>query len=297
MNQYYHAARRRGPYFEGWYSKFQTRDGKALAIIPALHIDAAGRRSTSLQVITDSETWWLEYPEREFRTLENRFEIQIGKNVFSDQGAWLNADREGFSLHGTLRYGALSPLKSDIMGPFRFFPGMQCSHGVISMAHPIEGALTLNGKAMNFSGGTGYIETDRGCSFPCAYLWTQCGWQGLQRNSLMLSIATVPLPFGSFTGCICTILYDGREYRLATYRGARVKQWSNNGAIIHQGKYRLEVRLLEGQGQPLWAPVEGKMGRTVYESIRAKVRYRFWYGKQFLFDHTDDYASFEFSDE
>ena len=96
MNQYYHAARRRGPYFEGWYFKYQTRDGKALAIIPALHIDAAGRRSTSLQVIMDSETWWLEYPGREFRALENRFEIQIGKNVFSDQGAWLDADREVF---------------------------------------------------------------------------------------------------------------------------------------------------------------------------------------------------------
>lgn len=103
--------------------KFQTRDGKTLAIIPALHIDTAGRRSTSLQVTTDSETWWLEYPGKEFRALENRFEIQIGKNVFSDQGAWLNADREGFSLHSTLWYGALLPLTSDIMGPFRFSLG------------------------------------------------------------------------------------------------------------------------------------------------------------------------------
>lgn len=113
----------------------------------------------------------------------------------------------------------------------------------------------------------------------------------------MLSIATVPLPFSSFTGCICAILYDGREYRLATYRGTQAKRWSDNGAIICQGKHRLEVELLEGQGQPLQAPVEGKMGRTVHESVHAKVYYRFWYGKQLLFDHTDDYASFEFSDE
>lgn len=31
-----------GPYFEGWYMKFQTNDGSGIALIPALHIDAAG---------------------------------------------------------------------------------------------------------------------------------------------------------------------------------------------------------------------------------------------------------------
>lgn len=297
MGHYYHGARRRGAYFEGWYFKLQTKDGDALAAIPALHMDAAGRRSASLQVITGNKSWWLEYPEREFHALEDRFQIQIGKNRFSDQGVWLDVERDGLSLHGTLRCGPLSPLRSDIMGPFRFFPGMQCAHGVISMAHPIEGTLNLNGRVMDFSGGTGYIETDRGRSFPSAYLWTQCGWQGSRRNSLMLSIATIPLPIGSFTGCICAVLYDGREYRLATYRGAHIEGWSGSGAAIRQGKYRLEVALLDGRGHPLRAPVEGKMGRTIRESLCAKVRCRFWAGQSLLFEHTDDYASFEFSDE
>lgn len=67
-----------------------------------------------------------------------------------------------------------TPLRSDIMGPFRFLPGMECSHGVISMGHSLEGKLDLNGKRIDFSGGTGYVETDRGRSFPSAYLWTQC---------------------------------------------------------------------------------------------------------------------------
>ena len=39
---------------------------------------------------------------------------------------------------------------------------MQCSHGVISMGHPLEGSVRLNGETIDFSGGTGYIETDRG---------------------------------------------------------------------------------------------------------------------------------------
>ena len=53
MEKYYHGAKKRGPYFEGWYLKCQTREGAALALIPACHIDRSGRRSASLQVIAD----------------------------------------------------------------------------------------------------------------------------------------------------------------------------------------------------------------------------------------------------
>ena len=45
MKQYYHGRTEKEPYFEGWYMKYQTRDGRALALIPALHIDASGQRS------------------------------------------------------------------------------------------------------------------------------------------------------------------------------------------------------------------------------------------------------------
>lgn len=48
MAEYYHGREKRGPYFEGWYLKHQTRDGAALALIPAYHIDGGGQRSASL---------------------------------------------------------------------------------------------------------------------------------------------------------------------------------------------------------------------------------------------------------
>ena len=183
------------------------------------------------------------------------------------------------------------------MGPFRFLPGMECRHGVISMGHTLEGTLTLNGAAMDFTGGTGYVETDRGRSFPSAYLWTQCAWRETRCSSLMLSIADIPLAAGSFTGCICAVLHQGREYRLATYQGARVERWSGGGALIRQGRYRLEADVLEGRGHPLRAPVEGGMGRIIYERLSAKVRYRFWKENALLFEHTDAHASFEFAEQ
>ena len=284
-----------GPYFEGWYFKHQNPQGQTLALIPAFHIDREGHCTASLQVISKNQTWWLEYPEAQLQVSRQPFQVQIGASSFGSQGIDLHIQQDNLSLCGSLHYGPFTALRSDIMGPFRFFAGMQCAHGVISMGHSLEGALELNGECLDFSGGTGYIETDRGRSFPSKYLWTQCVWGGPERGSLMLAIAAIPLPVGGFTGCICSALYHGQEYRLATYRGAKIEKWSPSGAVTRQGQYRLEVELLNERRQALRAPVEGRMERTIHESLCAEVRYRFWHGDNLSLQHTDSNASFEYS--
>ena len=127
---------------------------------------------------------------------------------------------------------------------------------------------------------------------PMEYLWTQCTWEGC---SLMLSIAVIPFGKLRFTGCICAIVLNGQEHRIATYRGARIQRWSSKGAVLIQGKYRLEVQLLNQKAQPLRAPADGDMSRTIHESLCAKVRYRFWQDGELLIDHTSDHASFEYA--
>ena len=292
---FFRGTNRTGPYFEGWYFKHQNPQGQTLALIPAFHIDREGRRTASLQVISKDQAWWLEYSETQLKVSRQPFQVQIGQSSFGSQGIDLHIQQDNLSLCGSLHYGPFTALRSDIMGPFRFFAGMQCAHGVISMGHSLEGALELNGECLDFSGGTGYIETDRGRSFPSKYLWTQCVWGGPERGSLMLAIAAIPLPVGGFTGCICSALYHGQEYRLATYRGAKIEKWSPSGAVIRQGQYRLEVELLNERRQALRAPVEGRMERTIHESLCAEVRYRFWHGDNLSLQHTDSNASFEYS--
>ena len=292
--QYFHGAKQKGPYFEGWYLKHQSPSGRSLALIPAFHAGPEGR-SASLQVLTEEGSWWVEYPEDQFQASSRRFQVRLGSSQFGSQGLRADIRQEGLSLRGSLRYGPFTPLQSDIMGPFRFLPAMQCAHGVYSMGHRLEGTLVLNGEVLDFTGGTGYVETDRGRSFPDGYLWTQCVWPGTEGGSLMLAIASIPLPLGGFTGCICAVVHRGRAYRLATYRGAVIEHWSASGGSIRQGKYRLEVTLLEEQRLPLRAPAEGRMERTIHESLRATVRYRFWRGETLLFRHMDRQASFEYA--
>ena len=61
----------------------------------------------------------------------------------------------------------------------------------------------------------------------------------------MLSVADIPMAGICFTGVIGAILFYGKEYRLATYLGAKVVQIQNGKIRIVQGNMELEVRLLE----------------------------------------------------
>ena len=285
----------RGAYFEGWYFKHQGEEG-GLALIPAVHRERKGEWSASLQVITPWESRMISYPITAFFQREDGAELRLGESWFSRDGVYVAVEEPGFSLKGELQYGPLAVPAEDIMGPFRHVPHMQCVHGILSMGHGVDGAVELNGKTLYFHQGRGYWETDRGRSFPKRYLWTQCAWLQRQQVSLMLAIAHIPMGIGSFTGIISEVLIAGQFIRLATYRGARVEQWGENGAKVRQGRLCLETEVLERHALPLQAPNRGKMSRTIHESLFATVRYRLWEGEKLLFDHTDPQASFEWSD-
>ncbi len=285
---------RKPPYFKGWYVKLQTKSGQALGLIPAFHKEKDGSCCASLQVITGHQSWFLQYPFSDFSCCSNRFLVRVGQCCFAKNGLRLCIEKNGLSLHGAVSFGPFLPLSSDIMGPFRLLP-MECSHGVLSMAHRLRGTLTLNGEPLVFDGGMGYLETDEGRSFPERYLWIQSTCPGTAPFSLMLSIAKIPVGKLHFTGTICAIFHEGKEYRLATHWGARARRWSEDGAEIQQGTYRLLVTRLKGTSHPLQAPVHGCMCRTVRESLSCAVHYEFWIGNQLLLGHTDPFASFEFA--
>ena len=292
MRKFFYGKNPKPPYFEGWYFKLQGNHGRSIALIPAIHIKKDGHRSASIQIISEIGAWWIEYPFDQFSASEDRFFVRIGKSAFSEQGINLAIHKDDLSLTGSVSFGKFLSITPDIMGPFRWLPNMECSHSVISMKHSLEGTLSLNGEQLDYNNGIGYIEADRGRSFPQNYLWTQCCWE---NTSIMLSIASIPISRIRFTGCICAIFHNGKEYRIATYQGARVVEWSADGAVVLQGKYRLEVKLLEQSAQDLRAPSEGEMCRTVKESLCAKVCYRLWERDKLIIDLASNKAGYEYS--
>ena len=274
-------------YFYGWYMKCQS-DTQTLAVIPAVHI-AGRKRTCSIQIITDNDAWTVTFNADSYR--RSRRNIFIGENRFGEKGIKLAIHTPQLTIKGKLYFGPLCPLKYDIMGPFALVPFMECRHSVWSMKHSVRGNVYINGQKYSFQNAWGYWEGDRGCSFPKEYIWTQCSFPD---GALMLSVADIPMAGIHFTGIIGAVLWQGKEYRLATYLGARVVQIQNNTVRVIQGNLELEARLLESSGRPLKAPTKGDMVRTIHESASCRAFYRFRKKGRTIFDFETDRASFEF---
>ena len=284
----FHGYGKRNSYFEGWYFK-HTKGQHTVAIIPAYHIDKGGRASASIQIITQNKSYWIAYKSREFKAMIRQLRISIGSNIFDEKGMSVDIATKDLRMSGYLSYGPLTPIKGDIMGPFAPLP-MQCHHGVVSMAHSLSGSLTINGEVIDFNGGVGYIEKDWGTSFPKDYLWTQGSIGG---TYVMISAAHIPFLGTSFQGCICAVVHKGKEYRIATYRGAKIVKQSEKEIVLKQGKWKISAQLLRSVPMPLNAPSFGGMNRTIHESAASTVRYVLQQGDRVLFDVTSDTAGFE----
>lgn len=269
--------------FKGYY--FKCIDGEqAAAFIPALH-----KRSASLQIITKDQAYVVPYSKIRFDS--RRFSIRIGKNTFCRRGILLNIKTKDCIVQGRLSFGKFQKLKYPIMGPFRLIPCMQCRHSIISMNHSVTGKLRINNSVYSFENGKGYIEGDSGRSFPKKYIWTQCHYEG---GSLMLAAADIPFLGAHFMGVIAVVRTQKKEYRIATYLGARVVSAAGNSVTVKQGQYTLTARLIETNHQKLNTPVKGEMIRTIHESVACKASYKFTHGSRTIFNFVSENASFEY---
>lgn len=274
-------------YFEGWF--FKHRKGpETLSVIVGRAADGA-----FIQAVTGERAYRARYPLEAF---EKGKTIRLADNYFSETGVRLSICSEGLELAGRIDYGGITPPNGDIMGPFRFLP-MQCRHTVISMNHTLSGNVVLNGKDIDFIGGKGYIEGDSGRSFPKSYTWVQCN--DFDRNcSIMASAAHIPFAVSSFWGCIALVWLDGAEYRLATYRGARIKRRDAGRLLLEQGDLSLDVRFLGSHaGHLLDAPERGQMKRGIHEVPAAPAYFEFRRGNFVLFQGESRFASYEHVNE
>ena len=282
------AARAAG-YFDGWYFKLQS-ENRTMALIVAWH-KTDGVKSASLQVITDDKVWNVPFSYADFKRNGSELDVTLGNCRFSSAGIHLDVHKQGFDLTGDITFGPWTPLRGNIMGPFAAVPFMQCRHSVWSVDHYATGTITLNGDSYDFSDSRGYIEGDRGYSFPSVYVWTQTLFSG---GSLMLSVADIPFGLFHFTGIIGFVYYQGKEYRIATYNGAKLLSAKDGEVTVKCKDMELTARLIRKNAQPLYAPVAGAMDRVIRESASCLAGYRFSIGGKTILDFETDKASFEY---
>ncbi|MBN2861293.1 MAG: hypothetical protein JXK93_13590 [Sphaerochaetaceae bacterium] len=286
LNPHLFQGRKKGsPYFEGWYFKMAVseKEHAVLSVIPGISRDADPDKSHAfIQVITSltPQSWYIRYPLESFLADEHPFSITIGSNRFSLDGIVLAIDHEDLHLHGKVTHRAVHPfpvslLVPGIMGWYRYVPFMECFHGVVSTQHGLEGEVNLNGKSIDVSRGTGYIEKDWGTSFPSAWVWMQSNSFPDSSVSCMLSVARIPFLFRTFTGFLGFVEVDGRLIRFATYTGARIQKFSctdNECTVsINTGREFIEFSASLGSASHLKAPRQGSMDRIITESVMGTI--------------------------
>ena len=275
------------PYFEGWYYKLvDSTEQHRLAVIPGIFRAVDPRESHAfIQVLdgTSGSATYQRYPVETFRAAASRFGVQIGVSRFTLRHIALEIDSSERSVSGSLRFRDVTPwpvtvTSPGVMGWFAWIPLLQTYHGVLSFDHMLEGTVSLDGQAIDFTDGRGYIEKDWGRSFPDAWVWMQTNHFNRPGTSFTASVATIPWLGTSFRGFIIGLWHEGHIYRFATYTGAKIDELSIDGgmiaAVISDRRHRLEVAAHGAEIGVLRGPTGLSMARRVPESLNAGVTVR-----------------------
>ncbi|MBN1518917.1 MAG: hypothetical protein JW923_02370 [Spirochaetales bacterium] len=300
----FQGSHKRRRYFEGWYFKHVSADGKAWSFIPGISMDATGlRRGAFVQAIdgTTGETLWYDYPFEAFSWDKKTLDVRVGASRFSMDGVQLDLDGPQGALRASLAYGSPArfparPWRPGIMGPYSFVPFMECNHGLLSLDHRVDGWVERAGRRWSFDGGRGYIEKDWGSSMPAAWIWSQSNSFEKPGTSLMFSVASIPWLAGAFTGFLCAARFpekgkDAAESGMhvwATWNGSRLTNVvvcdTAVELCIGRRDERVELALTRGRGGLLRAPVAGTMERRIAESVDASMRVRYLRNGTTVFD-------------
>lgn len=291
----YHGHHRRAPYFEGWYFKLVSAEGdRRLAIIPGIFKHKRAADSHAFVQVLDGVTGravYHRYPVEAFSASGRVFDLRVGPNHFQTDRLSLTLDNHEQRVIGDLRFEGLTPwpvgpLSSGVMGWYGFVPLMECYHGVLSFDHAIDGALTVDGERVDFTGGRGYIEKDWGQAFPRGYIWMQTNHFAQAGTSLSGSVALIPWVRTAFRGFIVGLRHEGALYRFATYTGAEIEDLRLTDTHVHwtmsgdagpdgaAGRYRLAIDAERAEGGLIRAPDRDAMVARIVESLTATIAVR-----------------------
>lgn len=251
-------------YFEGWYFRNYS-DKYNISFIPSISSNGENK-SAFIQVITNSNSYFVSFPFEEFKFSNYPFYIKIANNFFSKDKIHIDISSDNLFIKGTVNYSNISQIQKsllspNIMGPFCYLPFMECNHAILSMKHEVNGSLSINDNLLEFDKGIGYIEKDWGTSFPKNYIWIQANNFKNSETSFFLSIANIPLKLIKFTGFIC-VLNTKKEYRFTTYNMAKIEKIKNNAQtleiILTKEDIKLSIIAKKGNSNKLIAPNKRK---------------------------------------
>lgn len=282
-------------YFEGWYFK-NTNKHKGISFIPGINITKKEKKSF-IQIITNDSSYFINYTIDDFKFSFNPFYIKIGNNFFSKDRIHIDIvdNNQNLFIYGDINYSNNQNIKTNffnpnIMGPFSYIPFMECNHAILSMKSIANGFITINNNKIIFDNDTSYIEKDWGCSFPKTYIWCQGNNFENKSASFMLSIADIPFKIFNFTGIICVLIIDNKEFKFTTYNNTKLVKYdvdeNSLNIVLKKGNYILNIKSEYNQSLKLIAPKNGEMKKNILESISSNIIVTLKHKNKIIFSDT-----------
>ena len=287
----YHGENNKRPFFEGWYHKLVTNDGRALVIIPGIYRSGFNNNQTAFVMIFDGDTgevFYERFEVQQFSCSTSSYSLHIGSNHFSSQNITLDIESEALTIKGQVTADNLKPwpvtlFEPGCMGWYAYVPTMECFHGILSMDHTLVGQIELNASNYDFVGGRGYIEIDWGRNFPENWIWAQSNNFSNSDLSITASLATIPWKNTAFAGFIVGLYHKNNLYRFTTYRNTVTKEihYDSNKFSwqLRQNDLVLELTIEKGhKAGLLYAPDKMDMVPRVPEYLDGNIYLK-------LYDH------------
>lgn len=275
-------------YFEGWYIKMNDPDNDlSIALIPGVAHFSKEESFVQYNIFFKDQSFSgkITFKREDFEAIGTPQTVTLPKFALNEKGVKGSLSDKGNKILFDLDFGLFTPIKEtvyspSIMGPFEYLQ-MPCSHDVISMKHLVTGRMFINGEKVEVTNGTGYMEKDRGSTFPSKYVWAQGNdFSENNRASLFLSVARIEKGNMDFIGTIA-VFHDGNEeHRFATYLGTRVtvevdSENSKYTVTLKNPRKKLEVEVSLINGMSLIAPMHNKMDYAIKETIKSTIRMKF----------------------
>lgn len=275
-------------YFEGWYIKCTDKHNKlSVALIPGVAHFSKDESFVQYNIVYKGKSYSgkITYGREDFEVIGSPQNIVMPKFIFNEKGVKASLEDGANRFILDLRFGMFLPIKQtlfapSIMGPLEYL-NMPCSHDIISMKHSVKGKVIINGETIGIDNGTGYIEKDRGSTFPSRYVWAHSnGFEENSDASLFLSAAQIDKGPFSTVGSIA-VYHDGeKEHRFATYLGSRVNVEVEPDQSAYKVTFsdpfkRLEATVSLSNGSKLIAPMNANMDYPIKETVKSDISMTF----------------------
>lgn len=267
-------------FFEGWYIKLCSTKGLSYSLIFGI---CRGEDPHSFIQLVDAQKNTLNYfrfAPNDFHSSRNVLRVKIDQNNFSYHRLNLSLKNNDTQVLGSLNFTKITRwsdncLMPGSMGLFNHCKSMECYTQVCILDGLLNGSLWIDGKKVDFSGGTVYMEKNWGKSFPQAWLWCQSNNFADKRAAFTLSYAKVPFKGLRFKGLLAALAVDGKLYKFTTMNTSKIKLRCFDNqlkAVLISPMYALSLRIIPGSFVDCAAPETGDMSGSVQESINSTLK-------------------------